>query len=91
MTEVLPVADISLTEIDAAGDQGGVCVGLPLPAVEVAISPLDELGRATGRLTTEPSVVGEVCVRTAHMKETYDRLLGDPARQCRTPGVASQW
>ena len=31
-------------------------------------------GSPTGPLTTEPWVVGEVCVRAAHMKETYDRL-----------------
>lgn len=86
MTEVLPVADISLTEIDAAGDQGGVCVGLPLPGVEVTIGPLDELGRATGPLTTEPSVVGEVCVRAAHMKDTYDRLWVTQRASAEPPG-----
>ena len=37
MTEVLPVADISLTEIEAAGTGDGVCVGYPVPEVEVAI------------------------------------------------------
>jgi olefin beta-lactone synthetase len=74
MTEVLPVADIDLTAIEAAGAGEGVCVGYPVPGVEVAISPLDAAGAATGALTTEPAVVGEVCVRAAHVKDRYDRL-----------------
>ncbi|MFU8842041.1 MAG: AMP-binding protein, partial [Nitriliruptoraceae bacterium] len=74
MTEVLPVADIDLTAIEAAGAGEGVCVGHPVPGVEVAISPLDAAGAATGALTTEPEVVGEVCVRAAHVKDRYDRL-----------------
>ena len=48
MTEVLPVTDVSLAdlEVDLAADpatdrDGGVCVGRPLPGVEVAISALD--------------------------------------------------
>ena len=40
MTEALPVTDVSLAEIDAAGTGDGVCVGRPLPGVDVAISPL---------------------------------------------------
>lgn len=74
MTEVLPVADIDLAGIDEAGPGRGVCVGLPLPTVDVAISALDVEGFATGDLTTEPGVVGEVCIRADHMKDTYDRL-----------------
>lgn len=74
MTETLPVADISLAEIDEAGVGRGVCVGLPLASVSVAISPLDGAGQAALPLTTESDVVGEVCVRAAHMKDTYDRL-----------------
>ena len=38
MTEVLPVTDISLAGIDAAGAGEGVCVGRPLPGVGVRIS-----------------------------------------------------
>jgi acyl-coenzyme A synthetase/AMP-(fatty) acid ligase len=74
MTEVLPVADIDLATIEAVGPGEGVCVGHPVPGVEVAISPLDADGAATGALTTEPEVVGEVCVRAAHVKDRYDRL-----------------
>ncbi len=74
MTEVLPVADIDLVGIDAAGAGRGVCVGRPVPGVEVAISSLDDTGAATGDLTTKPGVLGEVCVRADHTKDTYDRL-----------------
>ena len=74
MTEVLPVADISLAEIEAAGPGNGVCVGHPVPGVEVAISPLDAEGKATGALTSESGVAGEVCIRAPHMRDGYDKL-----------------
>jgi acyl-coenzyme A synthetase/AMP-(fatty) acid ligase/pimeloyl-ACP methyl ester carboxylesterase len=74
MTEVLPVADIDLATIEAVGPGEGVCVGHPVPGVEVAISPLRADGAATGALTTEPEVVGEVCIRAGHVKDRYDRL-----------------
>ena len=74
MTEVLPVADIDLDEIDRAGDGDGVCVGFPISGAEVAISPLDESGDATGDLVTDPEVRGEICIRAAHARDHYDKL-----------------
>ncbi len=74
MTEVMPVADISLSEIDDTGTGDGVCVGRPVPDVEVAIGPLDANGEPTGALTVEPCVVGEICIRTPHMRDGYDKL-----------------
>jgi acyl-coenzyme A synthetase/AMP-(fatty) acid ligase/pimeloyl-ACP methyl ester carboxylesterase len=74
MTEVLPVADISLEEIEKIGPGNGVCVGHPVPGAEVAISPLDADGRATGALTGESGVAGEVCIRASHMRDGYDKL-----------------
>ena len=74
MTEVLPVADISLAGIEAAGVGNGVCVGKPLPSVEVAIDPLDPSDGDRGDLTVEPGVVGEVCIRAPHMRDGYDKL-----------------
>lgn len=74
MTEVLPVADISLAEIEAVGTGDGVCVGFPIEGVEVAISSLQDDGRATGRLTGDHSVRGEVCIRASHTKDDYDKL-----------------
>ena len=77
MTECLPVASISLDEIDqliAASDTAhrvGVCVGLPVPTVDVSIRPLDS---APGELTVEPGVVGEIVVRAPHQRFGYDRL-----------------
>jgi acyl-coenzyme A synthetase/AMP-(fatty) acid ligase len=74
MTEVLPVADITLSGIEEAGSGDGVCVGPPVPGADVAISPLDSDGRATGSLTNQSGVVGEVCIRAAHMRDGYDKL-----------------
>ena len=74
MTEVLPVADISLSEMDVVPDGDGVCVGHPIDGVHVAISPLDVDGRPAEPLTEESGVVGEVCIQAAHMRDGYDNL-----------------
>ncbi|MDW3212396.1 MAG: alpha/beta fold hydrolase [Ilumatobacteraceae bacterium] len=76
MTECLPVASVSLDELDelagSESNQGdGVCVGHPLPSVDAAIRPL---AAAPGELTTEPDVVGEIVVRAPHQRRGYDRL-----------------
>lgn len=62
MTECLPVASISLPELEAIGAGDGVCVGRALPGVEVQIEPLTEDG------------LGELLVRADHMRTGYDRL-----------------
>jgi olefin beta-lactone synthetase len=74
MTEVLPVTDVTLAELQAAGPGDGVLVGRPVAGVEVAISPLDGAGAAGGDLTGKPGVTGEIVVRAAHAKERYDQL-----------------
>ena len=74
MTEVLPVADISLAGIEAAGDGDGVCVGYPLPSVEIAIDPLSSPEATSSGMTVAPGVVGEVCIRAPHMRDGYDKL-----------------
>ncbi|MDH3260172.1 MAG: alpha/beta fold hydrolase [Acidimicrobiia bacterium] len=86
MTEVLPVADISLAEIETAGPGNGVCVGLPVPGAEVAISPLAFSGDATGSLTCEGGVVGEVCIRAPHMRDGYDKLWVTHQAASQPPG-----
>jgi acyl-coenzyme A synthetase/AMP-(fatty) acid ligase/pimeloyl-ACP methyl ester carboxylesterase len=74
MTEALPVTDVALDEIDAAGPGNGVCVGRPLAGVDVAIAPLSQDGVADGALTTAPDVTGEISVAAAHVKDRYDQL-----------------
>lgn len=74
MTEVLPVADITLRELEEVGIGDGVCVGFPAPGVEIAISALDGDGAATGDLVNAANVVGEVCIKAPHAKDEYDRL-----------------
>ncbi|GAA3237285.1 alpha/beta fold hydrolase [Pseudonocardia petroleophila] len=86
MTEVLPVTDITLDGIDAAGPGDGVCVGRPLAAVQVRVGPLSADGTAGDDLTAAPGVTGEVCVRAAHVKDRYDQLWATERASARTPG-----
>lgn len=74
MTEVMPVADIDLDGIVAAGVRNGVCVGHPVEGVDVAISVIDSNGSAVGALTHEAGVVGEICIRAPHLRDGYDKL-----------------
>ena len=62
MTECLPVASISLPELESIGTGDGVCVGRPLPGVEVQLEPITDDG------------LGEILVRADHMRTGYDRL-----------------
>ncbi len=86
MTEALPVADIDLAGIEAAGSGNGVCVGLPLARVDVRVSPLDSDARWDGPLTDEPHVTGEICISAAHVKQRYDRLWATERLSSRDPG-----
>ena len=86
MTEVLPVADITLPEIEAAGPGNGVCVGRPVEGVRIALAPLDANGRATGALTDEVGVTGEILVAADHRKQRYDRLWATERASSRDPG-----
>jgi len=74
MTEALPLTDITLPEIERAGLGPGVCVGRPLPGVQVGVSALSDDGRADGALERTPGRTGEITVRAAHVKERYDAL-----------------
>ena len=83
MTEVLPVTDISYDEIMEAGAGEGVCVGRPLPGVEVAVEPLE--GTST-ELVDHPGVTGEICVRAAHVQDRYDALWATERHSTRHSG-----
>jgi acyl-coenzyme A synthetase/AMP-(fatty) acid ligase/pimeloyl-ACP methyl ester carboxylesterase len=74
MTEVLPVTDIALAELEQVGHGNGVCVGRPLPGVRLGISTLNALGQAAGPPQHVVDVTGEICVSAAHVKDRYDRL-----------------
>ncbi len=80
MTEALPVTDVSLTELELAGTGNGVCVGRPVPGVEVSV-----LGPA-GRAGAEPDTTGEICVRAGHVLDGYDALWMTSRAAARLPG-----
>jgi olefin beta-lactone synthetase len=73
MTECLPVADVSLGQIDDAGPGDGVCVGQPVAGVEVLVAPLDFNASATvaGLAVGD---TGEVLVRAPWLSDGYDQL-----------------
>jgi len=68
MTECLPVADVSLTELDVAGNGRGVCVGMPVAGALVRIE--------AGNVDAVADETGEVLVRTPWMSSGYDRRWG---------------
>jgi len=82
MTEALPVTDITLSGIEAAGMEvagggEGVCVGRPVLGVEVTVRPLGRDGKPAddpADVADVAAVTGEICVRAAHVKDRYDRL-----------------
>ena len=81
MTECLPVASITLGEIESATGGDGVCVGEPLPSVDVRIRPIDG-----GELTGDADVVGEIVVRAQHARLGYDRLWHTQHLASQPPG-----
>lgn len=76
MTECLLVTDVTLDGIVSAADQAdaGVCVGSPIGTNRVVISALDAEGQATGELSSQPGVLGEIVISAPHLKDHYDRL-----------------
>jgi len=72
MTEALPLTDVSLQEIEQAGNGDGVCVGRPLPGVSIRIAELDRSGVPAAELTGQPGVSGEIWAAAAHIRERYD-------------------
>jgi acyl-CoA synthetase (AMP-forming)/AMP-acid ligase II/pimeloyl-ACP methyl ester carboxylesterase len=78
MTEGLLMTDITLAGIREAarvtGGAGGVCVGLPAATTRIRISALDGNGDATGALSDDADVTGEIVVSAPHVKDHYDGL-----------------
>ncbi|MER5457510.1 alpha/beta fold hydrolase [Micromonospora sp. NPDC002389] len=86
MTEVLPVTDITLDEIVEAEPGDGVCVGRPLPGVQVAIAALDSTGTPSEQAGCAPGLTGEILVRAGHVKDRYDGLWLTERDSSRTSG-----
>jgi len=87
MTEGLPLTDISLPEIEAAGAGDGVCVGRHLPGVELMIAPLDADGRPSAEvLTNRAGQTGEIWARAEHLRDRYDALWVTDQASAAHPG-----
>ena len=86
MTECLAITAIDLDGIEDAGEGSGVCVGTPVPRVQVAIAALDELGRPGEEITEEPGATGEILVRAPHVRDRYLMLWGTTVESMRYPG-----
>lgn len=86
MTECLAVAAIDLDGIERAGTGSGVCVGKPVPRVELAVAPLDENGEASDEAVVAPAVVGEVLVRAPHARDRYLHLWDTTRQSMRVEG-----
>ena len=62
MTEALPLTDISLPELEEAGSGNGVCVGRPLPGVQIRSARWTRSAGPSGRsLTRSRSPARSVC------------------------------
>ena len=72
MTECLPVADVSLAAIDAAGHGRGVCVGPPVEGAQVLVAPLG-FDAARPVVGVPPGTTGELLVRAPWVSDGYDR------------------
>ena len=83
MTEALPVTDVALAEIDAAGPGNGVCVGRPLPGVDVAVIPLTTGG---GSSPASPASPARSASPPPHVKDRYDQLWAVQRRSAREAG-----
>jgi olefin beta-lactone synthetase len=89
MTECLPVADISLEQIDEAGDGAGVCVGRPVPGAAVMIA---ELGfDASSVVTSTNGSMGEVLVRAPWLSDGYDQLWSTERHARPVDGEGGSW
>jgi acyl-coenzyme A synthetase/AMP-(fatty) acid ligase/pimeloyl-ACP methyl ester carboxylesterase len=86
MTEVLPVSDVTLDELESVDMGSGVLVGRPIAGMQVAVSPIDSSGDASAPLSDAADVTGEICVRGPHVKDRYDQLWLTERRSARDHG-----
>jgi acyl-CoA synthetase (AMP-forming)/AMP-acid ligase II len=70
MTEALPLTDISINDILVHPNSDGVNVGKPIADVDIKIAPWNE----PDRLSDKAHVMGEIVVKAAHMRSSYDNL-----------------
>jgi olefin beta-lactone synthetase len=91
MTEVLPVADISLDGIEQAeadDPRGGVCVGRPVAGAEVRIAALG-FDPEEMPAELEPGSTGEILVRAPWVSDGYLGLWA--TQRAARPGAVGDW
>jgi len=85
-TEALPVTSIG-RELQGISEPG-VCVGRPVPGVDVAIIPITDEPLASLAERVQPGEVGEIVVRGPNVTTTYaDRLVATAAAKLDWDGV----
>ncbi|TFB87750.1 alpha/beta fold hydrolase [Cryobacterium algoricola] len=62
------------SDVETTAAPGGVCVGCPTGTTRIRISALDDRGAATGELSEQTGVTGEIVVSAPHVEDHYDRL-----------------
>ncbi|MCU1394204.1 MAG: putative fatty-acid--CoA ligase [Ilumatobacteraceae bacterium] len=97
MTECLPVADAALPQIELGVASGGdgVCVGTPVPGVDVLIAPLG-FDASSPVTPVDPSAMGtgamgEVLVRAPWLSDGYDQLWRTQHAARPVDGVGETW
>ena len=90
MTECLPVADISLAEIEMVGLGRGVCVGFPAVGAQVIIVPLGfDVSQPVSAIGDGLS--GEVLVDASWLSDGYDRRWATQHEARPTDDSGRQW
>ena len=88
-TEALPVSSIGSTELFELPDDG-ICVGHPVPGVEVALIPVTDEPLSTLTETVPQGTIGEVVVRGRNVTTSYlDRPQADAAAKLTWDGRAA--
>ena len=86
MTEVLPVTDVSLAQIEAAGPGTGYASVGRCRACRSGSPRSTPPAGPTVRSRDVVAETGEICVAAAHVKDHYDRLWATERESSRDPG-----
>ena len=87
MTEALPVADVTLAELEVGRTRQRGLVGHPVTGVQVSVSPLDAIGAATGAADRRRRMSPARSASAPRTSRTTTTSCGRPSATARaTPG-----